>query len=70
MGYERIVKTGDNSERGAGILQADLILGVYGGRFETIKNEEDDIVIGVNLPLIPTESGDLNMANSGIEVEK
>ena len=56
MGHEQIVRS--EPERGTGILQADLILGVYEGKFETVANENDNIVIGVNLPIAPMQSLD------------
>ncbi len=52
LGHEKIVKPGTEGERGTGILQADLILGVYGGKFETITNEDNNIILAVNLPVV------------------
>ncbi|HEY5838426.1 MAG TPA: GAF domain-containing protein [Pyrinomonadaceae bacterium] len=55
MGVEKIPK-GTGTSKGTGIMQADLILSVYGGKFEKISNEENNIVVAVNLPLVPLAS--------------
>jgi sensor histidine kinase regulating citrate/malate metabolism len=52
MTQEQIMQDGNN-EKGNGLLLADLILAVYGGKIEKIRNEENNIVLGMTLPLIP-----------------
>jgi len=58
LGLERIVKSA-SSAKGRGIMQADLILGVYDGKFEKIVNNENNIVIALNLPLVPFGSNEI-----------
>ena len=53
MGQEQIVKGDRSSDKGGGLLLADLILAVYGGKIEKINNEENDIVLALTLPILP-----------------
>jgi GAF domain-containing protein len=53
MGEEQIVRADGNTERGGGLLLANLILLVYGGKIEKINNQTDNICLGLTLPLVP-----------------
>lgn len=53
MGNEQIPRSDGNTEKGGGLLIADLILAVYGGKLEKIENEENNIVMGLTLPSSP-----------------
>jgi GAF domain-containing protein len=53
MAQEQIVRDDQNSDKGGGLLLADLILAVYGGKIEKLNNEEDDIVLALTLPVLP-----------------
>jgi GAF domain-containing protein len=48
LGNEQIDRDG---ERGVGLLIADLVLAVYGGKFEKLINEQDNIVMRLSLPI-------------------
>jgi GAF domain-containing protein len=52
MVHEQIIKGDGNMEKGGGLLLADLILSVYEGKLEKVNNQDDDIVLGITLPLI------------------
>ena len=38
------------------MLLADLILAVYGGKIEKIENQENNIVLGLTLPMLPNDT--------------
>jgi GAF domain-containing protein len=52
MTNERIVRADGNAEKGGGLLLADLITAVYGGKLEKLNNQSNNIVIGITLPLV------------------
>jgi GAF domain-containing protein len=56
MGQEQILKDGRDGEKGGGLLLADLILAVYGGKIEKIENQENNIVLGLTLPMLPNDT--------------
>ncbi|MEA2203963.1 MAG: hypothetical protein QOE77_739 [Blastocatellia bacterium] len=51
LGNDLIVREGGDRNRGRGLLLANFLLPVYGGKLELIANEENNIVIGINLPI-------------------
>lgn len=52
LGNEPIGAGGDSTGRlGIGILLADMILGVYGGKWLKLSNEEGKITVGIMMPV-------------------
>ncbi|HSS22067.1 MAG TPA: GAF domain-containing protein [Pyrinomonadaceae bacterium] len=49
LGFEPIEKS--NPNRGGGLFIANLVLKLYNGKLEKISNKENNIVIGIRLPL-------------------
>jgi GAF domain-containing protein len=58
LGNEPIDAGGGSTGRlGIGILLADMILGVYGGKWLKLSNEEDSVTVGIMIPVIHPEHG-------------
>lgn len=53
LGNEKILAQARGDEHGVGVLIADLIVSVYGGRIAKVSNELDNIVMGIALPVGP-----------------
>jgi GAF domain-containing protein len=51
LGNEPIPWKDGDTERGDGVFVADFALTLYGGKLTKLKNEKDNVVIGIELPM-------------------